>query len=98
MNPSHTNSRKSQRQVIDAEIKSLEESIRGLKHRRNALAPISSLPPEILAVIFSFFRFPGTSPLGKLPTGLTTDVSLAGRFSVSTDVDPEFHLAWLSVT
>jgi hypothetical protein len=38
--------------VID-EIKSLEESTRALRSRRNALAPISRLPPEILATIFT---------------------------------------------
>ncbi|KAN0132878.1 hypothetical protein V8E53_009243, partial [Lactarius tabidus] len=38
---------------IDAEIISLEESIRALRARRNTLSPISSLPPEIFAAIFS---------------------------------------------
>ncbi|KAI9449845.1 hypothetical protein F5148DRAFT_619771 [Russula earlei] len=42
------------RQDIDDELKSLEDSIRELKSRRNALAPISCLPPETLSVIFSF--------------------------------------------
>jgi hypothetical protein len=42
------------RQAIDDEINSLEQSIRVLKTRRNALAPISRLPPETLAAIFSF--------------------------------------------
>ncbi|KAF8257754.1 hypothetical protein EI94DRAFT_1757048 [Lactarius quietus] len=57
-----------QRQAIDAEIKSLEESIRVLRRRRNALAPISSLPPEVIAAIFSFSRatlsdfIPGEKP------------------------------------
>jgi hypothetical protein len=50
-------SRKQLQKAIDDEITSLEqsirESIRVLKSRRNALAPISSLPPEILAAIFS---------------------------------------------
>ena len=41
---------------IDAEIKSLEELIRSLKHRRNALAPISSLPTEVISTIFSILR------------------------------------------
>ncbi|KAH9041368.1 hypothetical protein EDB85DRAFT_2108767 [Lactarius pseudohatsudake] len=49
------------RQAIDAEIKSLEESIRELKHRRNALAPISSLPTEAITTIFSFLHIPVTS-------------------------------------
>ncbi|KAF8492751.1 hypothetical protein F5888DRAFT_1927417 [Russula emetica] len=41
------------RTIID-EIKSLEESTRALKSRRNAIAPISRLPPETLATIFAF--------------------------------------------
>jgi hypothetical protein len=41
------------RQAIDEEINSSEEFTRALKSRRNALAPISCLPPEILAAIFS---------------------------------------------
>ena len=43
------------RQAIDDEINSLEESKRSLKSRQNELAPISRLPPETLAAIFSFF-------------------------------------------
>jgi hypothetical protein len=56
MNPTHPNlnSREYQRQAIDAQIKSLEDSIRALRLQRNALAPISSIPPEITAAIFSF--------------------------------------------
>jgi hypothetical protein len=56
MNATHpnSNSREYQRQTIDAQIKSLEDSIRALRLQRNALAPISSLPPEIIAAIFSF--------------------------------------------
>ena len=42
------------RQAIDHEINSLEESLLTLKSRRNALAPISCLPPETLSEIFSF--------------------------------------------
>ena len=61
VNSSQANSREYLRQAIDAEIKSLEESIRALRHRRNALAPISSLPTEVIATIFSFFRVPRTS-------------------------------------
>jgi hypothetical protein len=49
-------SRDYQRKAIDAEIKSLEDSIRVLKHLRNALALISSLPTEVLTAIFSFLR------------------------------------------
>ena len=43
------NSWKCQQQVIDDEILAL-------KHRRNALAPISSVPADIIAVIFSHLR------------------------------------------
>ena len=50
------NSREFQRQAIDAEIKSLESVIRALRHRRNAVAPILSLPTEIIATIFSTLR------------------------------------------
>ncbi len=63
MDPSQANSREYQRQVIDAEIKSLEGSIRALRQRRNALAPVSSLPTEVIAVIFSFLRVPVPSIL-----------------------------------
>jgi hypothetical protein len=45
-----------QQQAIDAEIKSLEESLLALRHRRNKLAPISSLPTEIIAAIFYLLR------------------------------------------
>ena len=53
------------RRAIDDEINTLLESIdsirasiRALKFRRNALAPISCLPPETLAEIFSFLLPP----------------------------------------
>ena len=55
-------------QAIDAEIKSLEESIRALKHRRNALSPVSSLPPEMIAAIFSFLCLPVTPSLDDCGT------------------------------
>ena len=58
MNPSQADSRECLQQAIDLEIKSLEESIRTLKLRRNALSPISSLPPEVFAAIFSFLCVP----------------------------------------
>ena len=64
MNSRKANSRECQRQAIDAEIKSLEESIRALKHRRNALAPISSLPTEVIAVILSISRVFGAPLVG----------------------------------
>ncbi len=46
------------RQAIDDRIKELEELTRALQVRRNALVPISRLPPETLAVIFSFLSPP----------------------------------------
>jgi hypothetical protein len=46
------------RRAIDAELKSLEKSARALKLRRNALAPISRLPPETIVIIFSFLSLP----------------------------------------
>ncbi|KAG6844779.1 hypothetical protein H0H87_003897 [Tephrocybe sp. NHM501043] len=42
------------RHLIDREMQRLEDSIRLLKSRRNVLAPISRLPPEMLAKIFAF--------------------------------------------
>jgi hypothetical protein len=39
---------------IDCEIEILGQSILALKHRRNTIVPISHLPPESLAFIFSF--------------------------------------------
>ena len=66
-NPTQANPRECLRQDIDAKIKSLEESIRALKYRRNALAPISSLPTEIITIIFSFLCLPATSLLGEKP-------------------------------
>jgi hypothetical protein len=45
-----------QQQAIDAEIKSLEESLRALKQRRNTLAPISTLPTEVIFAIFYLLR------------------------------------------
>jgi hypothetical protein len=56
MDSSQPNSREYQRQAIDAEIKSLEESIQELKYRRNALAPVSSLPTEVIDAIFLIAR------------------------------------------
>lgn len=67
MNPTQANSRERLQQAIDAEIKSLEESIRALKLHRNELAAVSSLPPEVLAAIFSFLCPPGIPSLGGKP-------------------------------
>lgn len=42
----------SAREDIDAQIQQLEKSIRSLRYRRNMLAPINTLPPELLTEIF----------------------------------------------
>ncbi|KAG6813890.1 hypothetical protein H0H92_006297 [Tricholoma furcatifolium] len=42
------------RRLIDQEIQRLEDSIRTLRSRRNILAPVSRLPPEMLSMIFSY--------------------------------------------
>ena len=64
MDTCQENSRKYLQQAIDAEIKSLEASIQSLKYRRNALAPISSLPTEVISTIFFILRAPvAPSPL-----------------------------------
>src|SRR6266702_2568244 len=73
MDPSQSNSREYQRQAIDAEIESLQGSIRALRLRRNALAPVSSLPTEVIAAIFSFLRVPVAPSLPtpwKMPDNL----------------------------
>jgi len=44
-------------QAVNREIQGLEDSIRESKYRRNALVPISRLPPEILSLIFSLLSF-----------------------------------------
>ncbi|KAF8274352.1 hypothetical protein EI94DRAFT_1782567 [Lactarius quietus] len=71
MNPVQANSWERIQQAIDVQIKSLEEStratIRALRFRRNAHSPISSLPPEVLAAIFSFLCLPGVPSLGGKP-------------------------------
>ena len=46
------------RKAIDDQIKVSEQVTQQLKYRRNALAPISRLPPETLAEIFSLLSFP----------------------------------------
>ncbi|KAF8258575.1 hypothetical protein EI94DRAFT_1754263 [Lactarius quietus] len=75
MNPQQAYSRREyERQAIDAEIKSLEESILALKRCRNALSPISSLPPEVIAIIFSYSRLSCTSTISSLPTEAIADL------------------------
>jgi hypothetical protein len=65
MDPSSAEARARLRQAIDDGIKEFQELIRALeevtqasKCRRNALVPISRLPPETLAEIFSFLSPP----------------------------------------
>jgi hypothetical protein len=80
MDTSQAKSREFQLQVIDAEIKSLEESIRALKHRRNKLAPIASLPTEVIATIFTLLRGP-------------VQISLRSLFKERPDHLPWFRVA-----
>ncbi|KAH9170596.1 hypothetical protein EDB89DRAFT_1275723 [Lactarius sanguifluus] len=79
MNPSQENPREYQRQAIDAQIRSLEESLRALRRRRNALAPISSQPSELFAAIFSILRLPpsDTVLLGGEPDRHSSWLSVA---------------------
>ncbi|KAF8270759.1 hypothetical protein EI94DRAFT_1721860 [Lactarius quietus] len=74
MNLGQGNSRERLQQAIDAEINSLEETVRALKLRRNALSPISSLPHDVFTTIFLILCIPasGTSSLdGKSNYHLT---------------------------
>ena len=57
MDASSAEDRDRLRQAIDHEINLLEDTLRLSKRRRNSLAPISQLPPETLAMIFSFLSF-----------------------------------------
>ena len=93
-----------QQRAIDAEIKSLEESIRALvralKHRRNALAPISSLPTEVIAVIFSYLPLPSSLPFSSLLTQLTTELCISLPLPGTPPLGrrPDHHPAdWLGV-
>ena len=61
MDPTREISPEEQRRLIDAKIKLLEQSILELKCRRNALAPVSSLPTEIFTIIFSYLGLPSSS-------------------------------------
>ncbi|KAF8267393.1 hypothetical protein EI94DRAFT_1730675 [Lactarius quietus] len=92
-------SRECERQAIDAEIKSLEESIRALRRRRNAVSPISSLPPEVMAIIFSYSHLPSTSTISSLPTEVIADLFWSCRLPGMPPLgkSPADHLAWLRV-
>jgi F-box-like len=59
MDPNLAESRARLLRGVDDDIESLEVSIRALKSRRNSLASISRLPPEVMAIIFSFVSSPG---------------------------------------
>ena len=91
------NSPKYQRQLIDAEIKLLEESIRELKHRRNALAPVSSLPIEIITIIFSYLRLPSSSPVSSLPAEAIADLFCSSQLPGAPPRGrlPDHPLSWL---
>jgi hypothetical protein len=58
MDPSQANFREYQKLAIEAAIRSSEASIRELRRRRNTLAPISSLPTEVITTIFFLLRIP----------------------------------------
>ncbi|KAH9046757.1 hypothetical protein EDB84DRAFT_1625223 [Lactarius hengduanensis] len=76
MDPDHL------RQAIDAEIKSLEASLQALRYRRNALAPISSLPTEVITTIFTYLHIP---------------VTLSAAFTLDEQIEHSEHLARLRV-
>ncbi|KAF8267395.1 hypothetical protein EI94DRAFT_1786473 [Lactarius quietus] len=90
-------SRECEQQAIDAEIKSLEESVLALKRRRNALSPISSLPTEVITIIFSYSRLPSTSSISSLPTEVIDDLFQSCRLPgmAPPGRSPEHCLAWL---
>src|SRR5712672_3754795 len=58
MDSSIQDSPKSLRRVIDKNLGKLEKSALALRLRRNALVPISRLPPEVLEIILSFLCLP----------------------------------------
>ena len=75
MIPTPEISREFLEQAIDTAIEASEEAIQAeiksrelLKLRRNALQPISALPPEIFAAIFSSLCLPGIPSLGGKPS------------------------------
>ena len=105
MDPGQANSPEYQRQLIDTEIKLLdsEESIRELKYRRNALAPVSSLPTEIIIIIFSYLhlpqRLPSSSPAvsSLLPAKAITDLFSSSCLPGVPPLgrSPDHPLSWL---
>ena len=102
MDPSQVNSPEYQRQLIDAEIKLLEQSILELKCRRNTLAPVSSLPTEIITTIFSYLRLATTSSsspavLSLLPNKVIADLFSSSRLPGAPPLGrlPDHPLSWL---
>jgi len=58
------------RQAVDDEFKAIEGCFRTSKYRRNALVPISHLPPETLTVIFTFLSHSACDEKGSYMTWL----------------------------
>ncbi|KAF7430839.1 hypothetical protein PC9H_006553 [Pleurotus ostreatus] len=52
--PSHEDGALKAIRAIDHQLSQLDNSARTLRGRRNALAPISTLPPEILSMVFMY--------------------------------------------
>ena len=71
--PKSADSREHQQQAIDIEIKLLEDSILQLRYRRNALAPISFLPIEVIESIFSYSQRVPNSTLSTFMPGEKRD-------------------------
>ncbi|KAG5221124.1 F-box domain-containing protein [Salix suchowensis] len=54
LDPSHEDGALKAIRAIDHQLSQLDNSARTLRGRRNALAPISTLPPEILSMVFMY--------------------------------------------
>jgi hypothetical protein len=93
----HSNSWEGLQQAIDAEIKSLEESVRSLKLRRNALSPISSLPPDVFIVIFSLLCLPDTSSLYGTPDYHLTRLRVSHVCNQWREIALDHPLMWSHV-
>ena len=103
MDPTREISPEEQRRLIDAEIKLLEQSTLELKCRRNALAPVSSLPTEIFTIIFSYLGLPSSSSAVRpavsslLPTEAIADPFSSSRLPGAPPLGrfPDHPLSWL---
>ena len=102
MDPTREISPEEQRRLIDAKIKLLEQSILELKCRRNTLAPVSSLPTEIITTIFSYLRLATTSSsspavLSLLPNKVIADLFSSSRLPGAPPLGrlPDHPLSWL---